>query len=150
MSKRNLTWLRQNTNVEDLLDDGIENNSDLKSFSRAADLNSDMAVPAEGTAGKSADPSSEGTSSTNPAPEDPLEASQSRFSFFGVEIGVLIAAGGAFLVLFPVDMFVFHDRTKYYRPFWEHVTHGRSEFYGVVGLLLGIAVIGFAVYKPRQ
>jgi hypothetical protein len=144
MIKRNLSWLRQHTNVEDLLDDGIENNSDLKSFAKAPDPVSDHDAAEEGPLRQS------NSSSAHHEAERPLEGPQNKVSYFGAVIGASITIGGILLVLFPVDMFVFHDRTKYYRPFWEHVTHGRSEIYGVAGILLGAVVFCFSVYQPRE
>jgi hypothetical protein len=139
MSKRSLTWLRQHTNVEDLLDDGIENNSDLKSF--ATHCQPSDALPV-------ADPA-----------EIPLQAShietarppppERDFTLAG--IGLLIMGCGLALVLYPVDLVVFHQGAKYaYRGVLEHVTTGRSQIYGSVGIVLGAILSVYALKKAHK
>ena len=137
MTKRSLTWIRQHTNVEDLLDDGIDNNSDLKSF--AIDGNALEEAPVSPTIRKEAQRS-----------EAPI-AKPAPISFLGIIIGSLMIAFGTKLFLSPVDMFVYRDRGKYFNlDFIEHVTHGRSEIYGAAGFFLGIAVLIYSVYKARK
>ena len=139
MSKRSLTWLRQHTNVEDLLDDGIENNSDLKSFATHEQFPDESPVAAPSKI--SPQPSRVEAPTPEPADRD----------FFLAAIGVLILGCGLQLVLYPVDLFVYHVRGKYpYRDFLEHVTSGRSEVYGSFGILLGAALLIYALYSPRK
>jgi hypothetical protein len=132
MSKRGLTWLRQHTNVEDLLDDGIDNNSDLKSFALAEQPSDEPPI--------------------SEAVEVPLQKSHIESSspepmkqdFFVAAIGVLIMGCGLSLVLHPVDLIVHHLRAI------EHVTSVRSEVYGWVGILFGAALLVYAFKKPRK
>jgi hypothetical protein len=139
MSKRSLTWLRQHTNVEDLLDDGIENNSDLKSFEIRGQPSDELPVAER--------------------PELPLQAShietqrpdapERDFALAG--IGLLIMGCGLGLVLYPVDLVVYHQAAKYaYRGVLEHVTTGRSQIYGSVGIVLGAALLIYALQKARK
>ena len=137
MSKRSLTWLRQHTNVEDLLDDGIENNSDLKSF---ATQPSDELPVAE-----RAEVPLQASHIETPRPDPP----QRDFTLAG--IGLLIMGCGFGLVLYPVDLVVYHQGAKYaYRGLLEHVTTGRSQIYGSVGIVLGAALLIYALKKPRK
>jgi hypothetical protein len=120
MSKRSLTWLRQRTNVEDLLDDGIENNSDLESFAATAQPNDDS------RAGLTEAPlQAPHVESPKPEPEpEPAEA-----DFFGAAIGVLIIGCGISLVVHPT---------------------GGSDLFGSIGILFGVALLIYSFYKPRK
>jgi hypothetical protein len=139
MSKRSLTWLRQHTNVEDLLDDGIENNSDLKSFASPEQPSGESPVAADAEI------------PPKPSPVEAPRPEPAERDFFVAAIGVLIMGCGLQLVLYPADLIVHHDRGKYpYRDFLEHVTSGRSEVYGSVGILLGAALLIYAFYRPRK
>jgi hypothetical protein len=141
MSKRSLSWLRRNTNVEDLLDDGIENNSDLQSFT-ASDSHCDE---------NRADVSTQ----TLPPP-DPNDwkgvDSRSKLpaSYFGLVLGAAITLFGLLLLFFPVDMVVYHLRARALQPLLEHVTIARSQFYGAAGVLFGLTLLAFSIYKPRR
>jgi hypothetical protein len=141
MSKPTLAWLRQHTNVEDLLDDGVENNSDLKSFA-------DHEQPSERPCDRPP------VAVKTPSQTHPIEISvdePDRPYFFGAAVGLLIIGLGLGLIFHPIDAFVFHGGSKYaYRNFLEHVTHARSEFYGSAGVLLGVALLAFSLYKPRK
>jgi len=132
MSKRSVTWLRQHTNVEDLLDDGIENNSDLKSFALAEQPSDEP--PISGPVEVPLQASHIEAPKTEPAERD----------FFVAAIGVLIMGCGLGLVLYPVDTIVYHYRAI------EHVTSARSEGYGGVGILLGAALLIYALKKSRK
>jgi hypothetical protein len=132
MSKRSLTWLRQHTNVEDLLDDGIENNSDLKSFALAEQPSDDPPIS------EAVEIPRQKLPIEAPTPE-PMER-----DFFVAAIGVLILGCGLNLVLYPVDLIVYHLRAI------EHVTPARSEFYGWVGILLGAVLLIYALKNPRK
>jgi hypothetical protein len=140
MSNRSLHWLRRHTNVADLLDDGIENNSDLSSF----------AVP-----GDSADPGTNasiaprsGEQQRAPKPFVPPTMRES-ISLTGILIGGVLLLGGVLLVLLPVDMDVFHHRVMYLPSFVEHATPFRSRVYGSAGILLGLIVLAFATVRHR-
>jgi hypothetical protein len=136
MSKRSLAWLRQHTNVEDLLDDGIEHNSDSRSFATRDQ-------PAEEPAVAARIPSQP---SHNQARSEPAQR-----DFFVAAIGVVIMGCGLGLVLYPMDFIVFHDAARYVsRDVLEHVTAARSRIYGSVGILLGAVALVYALRKPRE
>jgi hypothetical protein len=138
MSKRSLAWLRQHTNVEDLLDDGIENNSDSRSLATRDHPAEEPAVV--GPARIPSQPSHTQARS-EPAQRD----------FFVAAIGVVIMGCGLGLVLYPMDFIVFHDAARYVsRDVLEHVTAARSRIYGSVGILLGAAALVYALTKPRE
>ena len=141
MSKRSLTWLRQNTNVEDLLDDGIENNSDMASFAEIDGSDSSAAAISQ-----QSEPSSQSPLSA----DRPDPVASAPISFIGALLGSVLIIGGALLVLLPIDTFVFHQQAGRLPSFWEHVTVGGSEFYGGAGLLLGLSLIACSIYKPRR
>jgi hypothetical protein len=139
MSKRSLTWLRQYTNVEDLLDDGIENNSDLKSFATHGQPSDELPVAERAQVPLQA--SHIDTPRSAPPERD--------FTLAG--IGLLIMGCGLGLVLYPVDLVVYHQGAKYaYRGLLEHVTTGRSQIYGSVGIVLGAALLIYALKKARK
>jgi len=118
MSKRGLAWLRQHTNVEDLLDDGIENNSDVSSFAPSGeDPDDPIAAKPAGT----------------PLPAAQIVNARTAIAepdFFVAAIAVLVIGCGAALIIHPVDEIVYHANSI------EHVANGRSVLYGVVGILL--------------
>lgn len=51
---------------------------------------------------------------------------------------------------FPADMRVHHTRMRRLPSVVEHVTPLRSRIYGASLLLGGVALIGFALYRPRR
>jgi hypothetical protein len=130
MGKRNLTWLRQHTNVEDLLDDGVANNSDLSSFAESEQPLGDTPVVA-----------STETSTQSSHLEAPEQTEERDFQV--AAIGVFIGGCGLDLVLHPVDMIVYHLKAI------EHVTGARSEFYGAILILFGIALVIYGLKKRR-
>jgi hypothetical protein len=142
MSIRDLNWIRRRTTVEDLLDDGIENASDLGKPSSDARLPSDPAAlrkRSETLARLRAEHAAELST-----------ARRKSFSAFGVLLGLLIAVGGGALVLFPTDMRVEHSRIRYLPTVWEHVTPVRSRLYGSVGLAFGLSLVVYSLYRPRS
>lgn len=141
MTKRNLRWIRQHTNVEDLLDDGIENNSDLRSFASDDDTSEEQPLPT------SNDSSPTAQDSGAPA----IVADRNPISAFGVMLGGSMMWFGVKLFLYPVDTFVYHARAKsLHRGVLEHVTQAGSHFYGIVGFLTGLAILLCSVYRPRR
>ena len=131
MSKRTLTWLRRHTNVEDLLDDGIVNNSDLSSFARSEQRPGDSPVVA---------------STENPTQSSQIEAHEQQpegRDFYVAAIGLFISGCGLDLMLHPVDMLVYHLKAI------EHVTGARSEFYGAILTLFGAALLIYGLKKRR-
>ena len=139
MTKRSLTWIRQHTNVEDLLDDGIENNSDLTSFADVDGASEEVPVPASHEG--SAEPQNSDT---------PMIANQTPVSTFGAVVGGSMMWFGVKLFLFPTDAMVYHARKGLHRGVLEHVTQAGSHVYGVAGFLIGLAVLIVSIYRPRR
>ena len=131
MSTRSLIWLRQHTNVEDLLDDGIANNSDLSSFARSEQLPDDSPAVAS--------IKSQTQSPRIEAPEQPQE----QRDFQVAAIGLFVSGCGLGLMFHPVDMIVYHLKAI------EHVTNARSELYGAVLVLFGAALLIYGLKKRR-
>jgi hypothetical protein len=141
MSQRDARWLRRRTTLRDLLDDGIENGSDLKSQDpyqpvtppdpaiRALRDETIAAIRREAQRGR---------------------ARRVGVSGLGLLLGSVLIASGTLLLLFPVDMAVHHARIRYLPSFIEHVDHARSRLYGVSLLLGGIGLGVFAAYRPRR
>ena len=142
MSNRDVRWLQRRTNITDLLDDGIENYSDLKPGASAAG-----AADAEGTTvaespGATASPRSAASTPTTASPRPTV-------AWFGLLLGIAFVAAGVRLFLAPVDLMVYHQRMK--RPsFVEHVTPQRSRIYGTAAAVVGLGLLGFSLYRPRQ
>ena len=141
-SHRDVRWLQRRTNIADLLDDGIENGSDLAS----GQVPAREAVDDEAEAGRP-------IAATPPRPVAPapssVEPARPTVSWFGVLVGLGLVAAGVRLFVVPVDMMVYHDRMK--RPsFVEHVTPERSRIYGAAGATVGLVVFAFALYRPRR
>lgn len=142
MTIRDLNWIKRRTTVEDLLDDGIENASDLSK------------PPSDTTL--SPDPEAFRKRSETLArvrAERAAEFSATRrksLSVFGVLLGLLIATGGSLLVMFPADMRVEHSRIRYLPTVWEHVTPARSRLYGSVGIAFGLVLVVYSLYRPRS
>jgi hypothetical protein len=136
-------WIRRRTNVEDLLDDGVENGSDLVAGLPEAEepLTAEEEVALD---------KREQTLAAVRAEQAEVTATIRRraFSPYGVAFGLLIAAGGAWLIANPVDMRVEHRRMRYLPTFREHVTPARSRFYGAAGLVSGLALIGYSLRRP--
>ena len=135
-------WIRRRTTIADLLDDGIENGSDVAGLSAAAE---ELPVPG----GEDALRKRDQTLAAIRAEQRAADATMARRSFspYGVFLGVLIAAGGTWLIARPVDMRVLHDRAKHL-PFREHVTPARSRLYGTAGLVGGLLVVAYAMRRP--
>ena len=136
-------WIRRRTNIEDLLDDGVENGSDSVSDLPA----SDELPTAEET---DALCKREETLAAISAEQAVIAATARRRAFnpCGVAFGLLIAIGGAWLIASPVDMRVEHRRMMYLPTSWEHVTPARSRFYGTAGLVSGLLLIGYSLRRP--
>src|SRR5690606_1934333 len=101
------------TNVADLLDDGIENNSDLTSF----------ATPVESAHSWTDAPPIHQSHEQQREPTTPARPmARESISRTGILIGVVMVLGGILLVLLPVDMGVLHHRVMYLPSFVEHVT----------------------------
>jgi hypothetical protein len=142
MSIRDLNWIKRWTTVEDLLDDGIENASDLGKPPSDTPLSPDpepLHKRSETLAGVRAERAAE------------LSATRRKsLSVFGVVLGLLIVASGCFLAMFQPDMRVEHSRIKYLPTVWEHVTPARARLYGSIGIAFGLVLIVYSVYRPRS
>lgn len=127
MSSREQLKIRKLTNLYDLLDDGIENGSDLPELARL------QAEDGAGTATPSA-----------PAPprgDRPAEPVPSRRSWGGVLLGAAFIAGGGAAALWPSELMVWHDRINYLPSFVEHVTRAGARGYGVAVTVGGLVVL---------
>jgi hypothetical protein len=144
MAKRDLNWLKRHTNVEDLLDDGVENLShlaalDLQPESKPAPSPEFLAIRRR-------------TVESNRIESERNDALAYRraFDHFGLALGVVMALSGVALLAFPVDMIVHHARIKYLASVAEHVTPARSRIYGATLCLGGLALVGFSLHRPRR
>ena len=136
-----ISWIRRHTTVEDLLDDGVENFSDLKASETAApEPEPDPALIAA---------NQQFRDQARLEQEQAMrEAYRSAFSDLGIFLGLLMTVSGSTLALFPVDTLVYHARVRYLRSVVEHVTPARSVLYGASLAISGIGLIGYALYRP--
>jgi len=140
-------WIERNTTANDLLDDGVENFSDVRSMQGAAE-ETGKADPAAVVA----------IQRTRDAAKAEALAEYERerrraWSPFGVALGLAMSAAGSLLIRHPADMLLYRYAMTYWskmptRPFVEHVTASRSVFYGEV--VVGLAVVVFALFRPRS
>ena len=135
-----LSWIRRYTTVEDLLDDGVENFSDVKRAVGQAD-NATEDVLADPTAAAAIQQHRERL-------RKEAEARPRRRGYSGVGLLLAIAmiAGGAVMVELAPDMWVEHAR-RYTRSSVEHVTPMRARVYGVSLLLCGAALGWFSIVR---
>ena len=82
--------------------------------------------------------------------DTPNFPTRAPISYAGVLLGITLVICGVWIFLYPTDMLVTHAGVRNFRSVTEHVTHGTSQFYGVVGVLLGLVMLIFAVYSPRR
>ena len=82
--------------------------------------------------------------------DKPDAPSRAPVSYIGVLIGITLIVGGAWMFLDPTEMVVEHHRLRYLPSVAEHVSPATSQFYGVVGVVLGILMLAFAIYSPRR
>ncbi len=146
MDKRELARKLRRTNTADLLDDGIENGSDLKSRAKTAEAEcvdvpkvSQVDLPTQSPPLRKLD------TREIPGTGQPKKS----ISYLGLFFGACFLVSGILLFLFPQDAYVYHDRMKY-RPIVEHVTTTGSQVYAVIALAIGIALCGFALYRPKR
>jgi len=146
MDKRELAKLLRRTNTADLLDDGIENGSDLKSFAKTEDDPVDD-VPKVSQAGAPTQSSPLRDLPKKAAPEQ--RAPGEPISYFGLSIGACFLVFGVVMFLFPQDVSFYHERTRY-RTIVEHVTTTGSLIYAVIALVVGIALCWISLYRPGK
>jgi len=144
MNKHDLSWIRRRTNVEDLLDDGIENNS----------VAIPLAVSEEDVPVHDPRALAIQEATLRRVRAEQAQAARKRRkpgpSIFGVFLGVLLVLPATALLLFPVDMRVYHQRIRGRPDFIEHVTPPRSRLYAGAALLLGMGVLAWALARPRE
>jgi hypothetical protein len=136
-------WIDRNTTANDLLDDGVENFSDVRA---------PESTPAkEGTPDPAAIASKQRT-------RDAVQSDLRRqlaiewrraWSPFGIGLGLALIVAGTLEMLFPADMIVRHPAMKSAGSV-EHVTPDRAMFYGGVIVAVGVALVAFAVVRPRK
>lgn len=143
MPKPSLSWVRRRTNVEDLLDDGVENGSDLSRYHGQAEK-------PPGPAEEAALVRREEMLAVVRSEQAGVSAQFRRkaISPFGAVLGVVIALAGVMLIVHPVDMHVEHRRTRYLPTIWEHVTPLRSRLYGAAGAVFGAILVGYCLRRP--
>ena len=82
--------------------------------------------------------------------DQPDEPARAPISYIGVLIGITLIVGGVWMFLDPSEIRVEHHRLRYLPTAAEYITRDTSQFYGVVGVLLGLLVLVFATYSPRR
>jgi hypothetical protein len=126
-----------------LLDDGIENNSDL--------IGADFSRQPPEAQDPQASEIRDATIAKIRADEF-IAINQFRrksISYFGVFLGLVLAISGIALIASPTDMRVEHARMKYLPTVTEHVTPVRSWLYGSALLAVGIALLAYSLKRPR-
>ena len=137
------SWIHRHTSANDLLDDGIENFSDL----RGQYQNNESSPPVDPAVAQVRDAT---LARIKTEQTDALQIAyrQSR-SYFGLFLAVLMMAGGLAAVLYPVDMFVVHGGGPKSRAFLEHITPFRAQLYGGSLFLIGAVLGYYSLYRPR-
>ena len=150
MDKRELAKLLRRTNTADLLDDGIENGSDLRSFAKTGDDPADAVDAAPKVPRRVEMPTQSSPLRDLHTKEAPEEVQPKEpISYLGVFIGACFLVFGVVMFLYPQDVSVYHDRIRY-RPIVEHVTTTGSQVYAVIALVIGIALCWFSLYRARK
>jgi len=146
MDKRELSRKLRRSNVGDLIDDGIENGSDLKASARIEESEqkapevSNIDLPTQ----SKRRPALPGKDRRPAAPErDPM-------SYLGLFLGACFLLPGVALFLFPREVSVYHDRLKHGPSVVEHVTTLVAQAYALIAIVAGIAACGFSLYRPRR
>lgn len=137
-------WIRRRTTVDDLLDDGVENFSDLRGKQAPAAV------------GETA-PNSEAVAAVlraraegNAAEREATRAARRRaWSLFGIALGIVMIVAGTLAIRFPQQLLVHHARMKYLPSTVEPVDPPRFAFYGGVLVLAGVGLCVFALVRPR-
>jgi len=134
-------WFRRYTTVEDPLDDGIENFSDLQGAKGiAAEPEVDPAL----VAGK------QRAREQARLEIDGADRATLRRSALGLFLAGVMCVAGTLLIAFPVHMRVLHVAVRYVPTTIERISPMRSRLYGGSLLAAGIAVAAFAWYRPRK
>jgi len=150
VDKRELAKLLRRTNTADLLDDGIENGSDVRSFAGTEDDPADAVDAAQKIPRRGEMPTQSSPLRDLHARELPEEVQPKQpISYLGLLIGACFVVFGIVVLLYPQDVFVMHDRVRY-RTYVEHVTATGSQIYAVIALVIGIALCWFSLYRARK
>jgi len=141
-------WIHHRTNIEDLLDDGVENGSDIRARINEEDRPSaaEDGSPADEALLRKRDETLAAVRAEQAAVL--AKARRRAISPGGVALGLLVVLGGIWLIADPVDMRVEHRRMYRLPTFWEHVTPARSRFYGAAGVACGLLLIGYSLRRP--
>jgi ferric-dicitrate binding protein FerR (iron transport regulator) len=150
MSKRDEVKIRQRTNLYDLLDDGIENNSDLEALRKAREEAAAAPEPSIDREGMDDAPRPEAASLSTSFGARESASAPGRRHWAGALTGALSCAGGLWLLVAPATGLVFHDRIRYARPFIEQVSPLMSQVYGGALLVAGIAQLYFSLRQTRE
>ena len=136
---------RRFTNVEDLLDDGVENNSDLPKSRPDQDDHTATTDP------ESVHIQSQGLEKNRLEDSATSKAiNQKSRNIYGVMLGVIFSAIGLFAAINPTEMRVEHTRMKYLPTSFEYIDKLRGRIYGSTLFVFGIAVLAFSLYRPKQ
>ncbi len=141
MTSRDLRWLRRHTTADDLLDDGVENFSDLGRVDSA-----DGREVADGAHAPS--PPAKTHVRVDPVTGTHTSAAARR-SPLGLLLGGVMAMGGVALVVAAPDMPVEHVRLRYLPTIIEHVTPAVARFYGVMLFAAGFVTLAMAFRRTR-
>lgn len=130
---------RRFTNVDDLLDDGIENNSDLSSRTEeaSADLSETDSRALQIQANTIAKVQKE-------QEQDRMAQRRKDYNLFGIVLGAILAISGLGLAMHPIAMRVEHARMKYLPTVVEQVTPNRGRLYGFSLFAFGLVLIYFS------
>lgn len=149
MDKREIARLLRRTNTADLLDDGIENGSDLQSSAKteddAAGDVADVPKVQRGEMPTQSSPLRDLRTKEAPKEVPPREP----VSYFGLFIGTCFLVFGVVMFLHPQDVSLYHERTRY-RTMVEHVTATGSQVYAVIALVIGIALCWISLYRSKR
>jgi hypothetical protein len=137
-------WIRRRTTVDDLLDDGVENFSDLR----------DKQEPA--AVGETA-PNSEAVAAIlraraedQVAEREAIRVARRRaWNLFDIALGISMIVAGTLAIRFPQQLLVHHARMKYLPNTVEPVDPLRFAFYGGVLVLAGVGLCVFALVRRR-
>ncbi len=143
MDKRKFARFLRQSNTADLLDDGIENGSDLK-LRGPAEVEGPDPTPNE----RADDPAPTGTQSRQMQDAPAATPPASNISYFGLFLGACSLAAGVMLLVDPHDLRVFHPGR--HGGSIEHVTAAGSQAYGILALILGCALCWYALYRPKK
>ena len=167
MDKRELSRLLRRSNVGDLIDDGVENGSDLKSSARIEEPKPKAPeVPARDLKSSPRIEEPEPRAPEVPAIDLPTQPKHRKVvlgrqpkpaaperepaSRTGVFLGACFLLPGIVLFLFPKEILVYHARLNRGPSPVEHVTTQGAQVYAVIAILVGIAVCALSLYRPKR